>query len=118
VYSRRYSLILVSNAGFPDGTFNHEALSIKTEDECKKSCLQKWQSCQALSWLGSRMADEPCVHYQTLRSLRVHPLSGCHYWKMVHSNHSISENLATPFAVRAHVSQPQQRSLLVQYKMT
>ena len=113
---RRYSMILESSAGFPDGTFDHEAIDIKSEDECKKSCLQNWQTCVALSWLGSRMQDEPCVHYQSLRSSKVHPLKGCDYWKVVHSNTSAG-TIKPPTAGLdvGQVVEPQ--SLLVEYQM-
>ena len=109
-------MLLVSSAGFPDGTFNHEAIDIKSEDACKKSCLQKWQTCVALSWLSSRMQNEPCVHYQSLRSTNVHPLKGCDYWKVVHSNTSADTINAT--TTRFDVDQVvEPQSLLVEYQM-
>ena len=111
----RYSMLLVSSAGFPDGTFDHEAIDIKSEDACKKSCLQNWQTCVALSWLGSRMQDEPCVHYQSLRSTKVHALKGCDYWKVVHSN--TSAGTIKPPAAGLDVGQVVEQSLLVEYQM-
>ena len=107
---RRYSMELVSSEGFPDGVSNHEAIDIKSEDECKKSCLRNWQTCVALSWLGSRMQNEPCSHYQNLRSSNVRPLKGCNYWKVVHPN--ASGDATSAIGLNLDQSQPQ--SLLVE----
>ena len=101
-------MVLVSSGGFPDGTFNHEAISVKTEAECKATCLENYRTCKALSWLGSRLGNEPCVHYQTLRSSSVHPLKGCDYWKVVPPARALDEH--------AGEGEPQRRSLLIRYR--
>ena len=86
-----YSMELVSSNGFPKGTFNHEAIDIESEEECKRSCLEKYRTCKALSWL--QRPTEPCVHYQAV-SAGLEPLSGCRYWRLVH-NTSASSKTAT-----------------------
>jgi hypothetical protein len=60
---RLHSLVLADPNGFYPGAFNHEALTVTTEAQCKISCLDT-PTCVGLTWVDR--SGEPCVHYQKM----------------------------------------------------